>query len=100
MSWPTTSDLQTFLRQSAPDDVMTWALEASIQYGQTVLAEMGSVDPPQPDDSVFFGCLDYASALYTARNGGVDLTVDIGEGSTPLQRYRKVLLVSRPVGFA
>lgn len=99
MPWPTIANLQSFLRQPVVDDVMTWALDASIEYGQTVLLQLDA-DAPLPDDSVFFACLDYASALYTARNGGVDLTVDIGEGSTPLQRYRKVLLVARPVGFA
>lgn len=98
MPWPTINELAVFTRQQV-DETMDWALDAAISYGQTVLASSNLV-PNEPDASVFNGCLDYAASLYTARIGGVDLTIEPGEGSTPLQRYRKLLLVSRPVGFA
>lgn len=99
MPWPTIGDMVKFTRQQTSDDVMQWALDSSVAYGTKVLAESDQVEN-DPSDSVFWGCLDYASALYTNRNGGVDLVVDPGDGTTPLQRYRKVLLVDRAVGFA
>jgi hypothetical protein len=96
--WPAIEDLEQFTRQGK-DDIMQWALGASIAYGQKVLDESDQI-VNEPSNSVFMACLDYAAALYTARNGGVDLTVDLTEGSTPLQRYRKILLADRAVGFA
>lgn len=99
MAWPNISDFQKFVRQTTTDEVADWALAASIAYGEKVLSETDALIN-EPSEAVFNAALEYAAALYTARNGGVDLTVDMGEGSTPLQRYRKILLVDRPVGFA
>jgi hypothetical protein len=99
MAWPTIEDLEKFTRQTA-DDVMQWALDASIQYGTTVLDVDADGVPYPPDASVFNACLDYAGTLYTQRIGGNDVFVTGVEGSTPQQRYRRILLASRPVGFA
>lgn len=102
MSWPTIDDAATFTSQSATDATLQWALDASIQYGKTVLGSVvvdGLEVPVEPDDSVFHACLDYAGSLYTQRIGASDVVVD-AYGTTPQQRYRRVLLASRYVGFA
>lgn len=98
MPWPTITDLETFVGQSG-DATLDWALAAAIDYGAGVLDSTDGVFN-DPDDAVFQACLDYASSLYTMRIGGNDIMVSGVEGTTPQQRYRRILLASRPVGFA
>jgi len=98
LNWPTITDLEAFVRVSAADDpVMQWSLDSAINYAKIVL---GVTDLPQPSESVFFACVEYAGSLYTQRTGQADYYTSPNEGSTPMQRYRKILLVNRPVAIA
>ena len=102
-SWPTIDALSLFTGQP-PSPVLQWALDASVSYGMTVLAETsngdGTTTVNEPNPSVFNGCLDYAASIYTQRISQADFFTSAEQGSTPQQRYRRLLLASRYVAIA
>jgi hypothetical protein len=100
--WPTIADLEQFTKVFA-DPVQEWALNAAVAYGVEVLGSttVGGVTTVNPPDaSVFAGCLDYAASIYTQRISQADFFTSPEQGSTPQQRYRRLLLASRYVAIA
>ena len=95
--WPTISDLSTFTGQPESDADLQWALDAGIDYGNLVL---GNRWQGTYMDSVFRACLDYSASIYSARIGQADVMVETYYGSTPLNRYRRVLLANRYTAIA
>lgn len=95
--WPTLEDLRDFTGVKTDDAMLTAALAAAISYGETTLGDryVGPVNA-----SIFRGCLDYAGSIYTERIGQADVTIEAFYGSTPLARFRKLLLVSRFTAIA
>jgi hypothetical protein len=99
-AWPVYADLEAFLRlpgAAATDQALTESLDAAVSYGKLTLGEGFETDVP---DHVRTGCLDYAGSLYMERVGGSDQFTDAVQGSTPQQRFRRLLLASRMPGFA
>lgn len=95
--WPTIEDLGIFTGQDVSDEVLQSALKGAIDYGAGVLSDrfVGTVP-----DSVFQACLDYAGSIYTQRIGQADILVEGIQGTTPQQRYRRILLAARFVAIA
>lgn len=96
--WPTIEDMEAFTGVSAANDPMLQvALDAAISYGASTLGDryVGPIN-----GSIFRGCMDYAGSIYTERIGQADVTVETYFGSTPLTRYRKLLLTSRFTALA
>jgi len=95
--WPTISDLSVFTGVDEQDATLLWALDSAIDYGSSVLSDLfvGTVPP-----AVFGACLDYAGSVYTERIGQNDIIIDGAQGSTPQQRYRRILLALRYVAIA
>ena len=83
--------------QASNDPMLQVALDAAISYGASTLGDRyaGPVNA-----SVFRGCLDYAASVYTERIGQADVAIESFYGSTPLSRYRKLLLSSRFTAIA
>lgn len=95
--WPTIEDASEFTGVDVGDEVLQQALAGAIDYGNIVLSDrfVGTVPT-----SVFAACLDYTGSMYTQRIGQADILVDGVQGSTPQQRYRRILLANRFVGIA
>lgn len=96
--WPTLEQYATYLRLTSPfDDAVQQTLDAAISYGTRTGGDAFATEVP---DDVFQACLDYAGSLYMERIGQSDQFTDPVQGSTPQQRYRRIILSARMVGFA
>jgi hypothetical protein len=96
--WPDIADLSVFTGVDQTDPSLQWALDGAIDYGNAVLGDRftGVVS-----HSVYRACLDYAGSIYVERVGQADLIVEgMGQGSSPQQRYRRILLANRFVALA
>lgn len=95
--WPTIDDLSVYTGVPASDPTLVDALEASINLGGLILGDRyaGPIS-----DSAKRAAMDYAGSIYTERIGQADVTVESFYGSTPLSRYRKVLLTNRFTAIA
>jgi hypothetical protein len=95
--WPLIEDASKYTGIPATDDILIWALESAVDYGSLTLGERygGPVT-----GSVFQACLDYAGSVYTERIGQSDISVEQFLGSTPLTRYRRILLANRYTAIA
>jgi hypothetical protein len=52
------------------------------------------------NDSISRACLDYAASIYTERIGQNDVAIEGFLGSTPMTRYRRILLANRFTAIA
>jgi len=95
--WPEIADLSVYTGVDATDPSLLWALDAAIDYGNNVLGDRFTGVVP---DSIFRASMDYAGSIYTERIGQADLIIEGYQGSSPQQRYRRVLLANRFVAFA
>lgn len=97
VGWPTIDDLSKFAGVPVTDDALIWSLEGAIDYGSAVLGDrfLGDIT-----ESAFRACLDFAASIYTERIGQSDFTIEGYLGSTPMTRYRRVLLANRFTAFA
>jgi hypothetical protein len=95
--WPDIADLSVYTGVDQTDPALQWALDGAVDYGNLVLSGRytGVVSA-----SIFRACLDYAGSIYTERIGQADLMVEGFQGSSPQQRYRRVLLANRYVAIA
>jgi hypothetical protein len=95
--WPEIADLAVYTGVDQTDASLLWALDAAVDYGNVVLSDRFVGVVP---DSVFRACLDYAGSIYTERIGQADIIIEGYQGSSPQQRYRRVLLANRFVAIA
>lgn len=97
--WPTIEQFIAFLRldHSSVDESVQQSLDAAIEYGRRTGGE--AFETVVPDD-VFQACMDYGGSLYMERIGRGDQYTDPVQGSTPQQRYRRIILSARMPGFA
>jgi hypothetical protein len=95
--WPDIADLSVYTGVDQADPSLLWALDAAIDYGNVVLTGRYAGVVPA---SVFRACLDYAGSIYTERIGQADIIVEGFQGSSPQQRYRRILLANRFVAIA
>jgi len=95
--WPDIADLSVYTGVDQADPSLQWALDASVDYGNVCLSDRFAGVVPA---SVFRACLDYAGSIYTERIGQADLIIEGYQGSSPQQRYRRVLLANRFVAIA
>ena len=95
--WPEIADLSVYTGVDQTDAALIWALDAAIDYGNLVLGDRFVGVVP---DSVFRAALDYAGSIYTERIGQADIIIEGYQGSSPQQRYRRILLANRFVAFA
>ncbi len=95
--WPSIDDLSAYTGVPVTDPMLQVALDAAIDYGSLVLGDRFS-GPVQ--GSVKQACLDYAGSIYTTRIGQSDVSVEQFLGSTPLTRYRRILLANRYTAIA
>lgn len=95
--WPTIDDLSAYTGVPAADPTLVDALEASISLGSMILGDryVGPIN-----GAIQRAAMDYAGSIYTERIGQADVTVESIYGSTPLSRYRKILLSSRFTAIA
>lgn len=95
--WPTINDLSVYTGVPETDPALQWALDGSVDYGLIVLGDrfVGPVS-----DTIFRACLDYAGSIYTERIGQADVAAEAYYGSTPLNRYRRVLMANRFTAIA
>jgi hypothetical protein len=95
--WPTIDDLATFTGQPATDPDLVFALDAAISYGELTLGDryLGPVS-----SSIHRAAMDYAGSIYTERIGQADVTIESFYGSTPLSRYRRILMTNRFTALA
>lgn len=95
--WPDIADLSVYTGVDQTDPALIWALDAAIDYGNVCLTDRFTGTVP---DSVFRAAMDYAGSIYTERIGQADLIIEGYQGSSPQQRYRRVLLANRFVSIA
>jgi hypothetical protein len=95
--WPTITDLSVYTGVDQTDPSLQWALDASVDYGNVCLTDRFIGVVPE---SVFRACMDYAGSIYTERIGQADIMIEGFQGSSPQQRYRRVLLANRFVALA
>jgi hypothetical protein len=95
--WPEIADLSVYTGVDSTDPSLQWALDGAIDYGNLVLSDRFIGVVPE---SVFRAALDYAGSIYTERIGQADLIVEGYQGSSPQQRYRRILLANRFVAIA
>ena len=95
--WPTIDDLSVYTGVPASDPNLVDALEASISLGSLILGDRYS---GPISESVKRAAMDYAGSIYTERIGQADVSVEAFYGSTPLSRYRKILLTNRFTAIA
>jgi len=95
--WPTIDDIAAYTGVPKTDVMLQVALDAAIDYGSLTLGDRygGPVT-----DSIKHACLDYAGSIYTNRIGQADVAVEAYLGSTPLSRYRRILLANRYTAIA
>lgn len=95
--WPEIADLSVYTGVDSTDASLQWALDAAVDYGNVVLSDRFTGVVPE---SVFRACLDYAGSIYTERIGQADIIIEGYQGSSPQQRYRRILLANRYVAIA
>lgn len=95
--WPDIADLAVYTGVDQADPSLQWALDGAVDYGNLVLSDRFVGVVPA---SVFRACLDYAGSIYTERIGQADLMIEGFQGSSPQQRYRRILLANRFVSIA
>lgn len=95
--WPTIDDLSAFTGVSASDPTLQTALDAAISLGSLILGDRyaGPVSPV-----IKQAAMDYAGSTYTERIGQADVAVEAFYGSTPLSRYRRILMTNRFTAIA
>lgn len=95
--WPEIADLAAYTGVPESDPVLVNALGAAVDYGLITLGDryVGPIG-----GAVFRACMDYAGSIYTERIGQADVTIEAIYGSTPITRYRRILLASRFTAIA
>jgi hypothetical protein len=97
VGWPTIDELSLFTGVPATDETLIASLQGGIDYGSLVLGDRWTGDV---SDSIHRACLDYAGSIYTERIGRADVAIEGFLGSTPLSRYRRILLANRFTAIA
>jgi hypothetical protein len=95
--WPTIDELALFSGVPATDETLLSSLSGAIDYGSLTLGDRWTGDV---SDSIHRACMDYAASIYTERIGRADVQIEGFLGSTPLSRYRRVLLANRFTAIA